>query len=910
MEKEVRVEDKYVKWFSELSIKDVGLVGGKAANLGEMTNAGFPVPPGFVITAEAYSYFLEKTGLKEEIYNILKNLDVENTQELQEASNKIREMIEKENLPEDLAEEIVESYDILSLDKNNLKNVSDGALSILKMTEPAFVAVRSSATAEDSSEASFAGQQDTFLNVKGNDELINAVKKCFSSLFTARSIYYRVKKKFEHENVLIAVVVQKMINSDKSGVIFSRNPVGNPENVVVEAVFGLGEGIVSGRIKPDHYVVSRDLEILGEKIAEKKVAIVRDSSGKNQIVKLTEERSKQKVLTNYEIKRLADLALKLEEHYKKPQDIEFAIDSGEIYIVQTRPITTLGEEKKVEKKVEGKVLVKGTPASPGIGSGIVKIIKEKNDLNKIQEGDILVTEMTNPDMVVAMQKSSAIVTDEGGMTSHAAIVSREMGIPCVVGTKNATEILKEGMKVIVNGYNGEIYEGELKEDIKAEILPIVDTETEIKVMVDLPTFAERAAKTNCRKVGLIRLEGLIAESGKHPFGFYKNNELDKYEELLFSGLSKIAEYFDELWIRTSDIRTDEYRNLEGSPQEIEGNPMLGMHGIRYSLKYKEILKAELRAISRVKKRTGILLPQVISVEEVREVKRIIEELNLDVIPGVMVETPAAVQIIENLCKEGINFISFGTNDLTQYTLAVDRNNEEVQYLYDETHPAVLSQIKKVIEVCKKHGVETSICGQAGSKKEMVEYLVKLGIDSISVNADKAHEISKFVKELEEKNLRGAGLDEKYAIEVEEEPEEEKSLENYEESVKENMEEVKRDKKGRILYKVRCSRCNKETEVPFKPEEGRDVYCKECLKIVREEKRKERKENEENKEKTKEKEAIIEEKEEQNNEMAEENKNIEEIENSEDDNKESEKDIEEKNKREDNMYKNYGELDIF
>jgi len=845
-EVEIKVEDKYIRWFSEIGKENVKEVGGKAANLGEMLKIGMPVPQGFVINAPGYLYFLEKTGLKEKIYEKLKDLNVEDTALLEKKAKEIRDIFVEAEMPSDLKEEILEAYNILSSPKD-LKNISESALSILKMSEPAFVAVRSSATAEDSSIASFAGQQETFLNIKGNDAVIESVKKCFASLFTARSIYYRIKKGFKHEDVLNAVIIQIMINSDKSGVIFSRDPVTKDKNVIIEAVFGLGEGIVSGKIKPDYYVVSIDLEILKKKVANKKIAIVRTSSGEEKEVKLTEEKSREQVLSDYEIKRLADYALRLEQHYKAPQDIEFALESGEIYIVQTRPITTL--EKEVGGKgVEGKEILSGQPASSGIGSGEVKIVSTLEDLSKIKEGDILVTKMTNPDMVVTMQKSSAIITDEGGMTAHAAIVSREMGIPCVVGTEKATQILKDGMIVTVDGFRGKVYEGKtegLKVE-KVEIKPIVETKTKIKVMVDLPSYAERASKTGCKEVGLVRIEGIIAESGKHPLYFLNEGKIHEYEEIIFSGLSKIAKYFDNLWVRTSDIRTDEFRNLEGSPKEIEANPMLGMHGIRAGLKYREILKAELKAISRLGeegKEVGILLPQIISVSEVKKVKEILKEINAENLKlGVMIETPASVEIIEDLCKEGINFISFGTNDLTQYTLAIDRGNADVQSLYDEMHPAVLSQLEKVIRVCKKYGVETSICGQAGSKKEMAEFLVKLGIDSISVNADKAFEISSFVKELEDRGLRGVKLDKISSEEGEDEEQDKKEKNSEEETAeKENGGKVERDKFGRKLYTIRCDKCGKAAKVPFEPEEGREVYCKSCYNEIKKERKEMKKE---------------------------------------------------------------------
>ncbi|MBI2630227.1 phosphoenolpyruvate synthase [Candidatus Pacearchaeota archaeon] len=829
MKKEVKIEEKYIRWFSALSIRDVKFVGGKAANLGEMYNLGLPVPPGFALTAQAYSYFLDASKIKEKIYEIINSIEIENTKELEIAAEKIRKIIENSPLPKDMEEEILEAYESLSIDKSLINNVSSNVLSILKLQEPAFVAVRSSATSEDSSQASFAGQQESFLNVKGRENLIIHIKKCFASLFTARSIYYRVKKNFRHEDVLIAVVVQAMINSNKSGVIFSKNPLGNQEEIIIEAVFGLGEGIVSGKIEPDHYVVSRNLEILSKKTAEKKIALTRDSSGKNETIKLTEERSNSQVLTEYEIKKLADYSIKLETHYNSPQDIEFAIDSGNIYIVQTRPITTLNTEKEAEE-ISGNSLFTGQSASPGIGIGKVKIITTMNDLEKVRKGDILVTEMTNPDMVVAMQKCAAIVTDEGGMTSHAAIVSREMGIPAVVGTKIATKKLKDEQIITVDGFKGIIYEGDVKtlKSEKIEILPIEETKTKIKVIIDLPNFAERAAKTNCKDVGLTRLEGIIAESGKHPFYFIKQSRIKDYEELIYSGIKKIAEHFQELWIRTSDIRSDEYRNLEGSPEKIELNPMLGMHGIRFSLKYPEIIKAEIRAMSRIKGKTiGIMIPQLISISELKELKKIMSGLNAELKLGVMIETPAAVQIISELCNERIKFISFGTNDLTQYTLAIDRGNEDIQYLYNEMHPAILSQLKEVIKICKKHNVETSICGQSASNKEMAEFLVKNGIDSLSVNADKAREISLLVKGLEDKGLKGIELKEN--IEEKRETENKKQEEIIEKQItpeKPAEEENKTDKKQK--YKINCSECKKETEVPFKPDGIRPVYCRECF----------------------------------------------------------------------------------
>jgi pyruvate,water dikinase len=748
--------DDFVKWFSELNKDSGSIAGGKGANLGEIYNLKINVPPGFVVTAQAYDYFIEKAGIKEEIKSMLEGLDYEDTKKLTEVTEKIKKLIIKAEMPKDLQEEILESYE--ALDTDNVKEANKTVLEILKNSEPIFVAVRSSATTEDLADASFSGQQESFLNIKGKVELILTIKKCFASLFTPRATYYRNKKGYKDVKASLAVVVQRMVDSDKSGVIFSRDPTNNTKNIILESVFGLGEGIVSGTITPDSYIVSRELEILNREISDKKVAIVRDSGGGKTLAKLSPEKSKQQVLKEYEIKKLAEISLKLEEHYKKPQDIEWAIEGDEIFIVQTRAITTIGKKTEENTETKGELLLSGLAASPGIASGKVKIINDLAELDKIEVGDILVTKMTNPDMVVSMQKSAAIVTDEGGLTAHAAIVSREMGIPAIVGTRQATTKLKDGQIITVDGTSGKVYAGKTAESKQKEVLPITaKTRTKIKVMVDMPSFAERASKTEIKQVGLTRIEGIIAESGKHPNYFMEKDPKD-YEEVIFKGVSGIADFFEELWVRTSDIRSDEFRNLEGSPKTVEVNPMLGMHGIRYGLKNISILKAELNALKRVSekgKKIGILLPQVISVEEIQKVKEILKEINFSNAKlGVMIETPAAVQIIKEICAEKIDFISFGTNDLTQYMLAIDRGNEQLQDLYNEMHPAVLYQIEFVIRVCKRSKVETSICGQAGSKKEMVKFLVEKGIDSISVNADAAKEISDYVAEIEKQSGEG------------------------------------------------------------------------------------------------------------------------------------------------------------
>ncbi len=779
----------FVKWFSQLNKDSGSVAGGKGANLGEIYNLGVPVPPGFVVTAQAYEHFIGSSGIKKKIHEILEGINYEDTNNLNKATEEIRNLITGAELPKEMGEEIVDSYEALGVDRGSFQKTA--AHDILKTgAEPIFVAVRSSATTEDLADASFAGQQDSYLNIKGQHSLLKHIKNCFASLFTSRATYYRNKKGFKHEDSKIAVVVQKMVDANKSGVMFSKDPSYKNDNIIIEAVWGLGEGIVSGKITPDSYIVSKDIEVGTKRIADKKIVITRNSAGEKTTIKLSTEKSKAQVLTDHEVKKLAGLAKKLEEHYGKPQDIEFAIENEEIFLVQTRPITTLKTRGEKGAEIKGEVVLEGFAASPGVGVGKIKIINSLEDLSKIKKGDVLVTTMTNPDMVVAMQKSAAIVTDEGGMTAHAAIVSREMGIPAVVGTQEATTKLKEGEVITVDGYSGKVYKGKVAESEEKVVEAVgVETKTKIKVIVDLPSFAKRAAKTGIKKVGLTRIEGIIAESGKHP-EFFLNGKIDEYEEIVLNGVKGIAEFFDEMWVRTSDIRSDEYRNLEGAPQEVEANPMLGFHGIRYSLKKPEILKAELKALNKIaegNKKVGILMPQLISVEELKEVKKILKEINADKVEvGVMVETPASVQLIRDLCEEGIKFISFGTNDLTQYMLAVDRGNEEVQYLYDEMHPAILYQLGFVIRVCKRYNVETSICGQAGSKKEMVKYLVEKGIDSISVNADKAKEIAEYVSEVEKQIVAGTDKEPRaYEVKKKEEFSEEKT-----ETKKEIIEDIK------------------------------------------------------------------------------------------------------------------------
>ncbi|RLG59822.1 MAG: phosphoenolpyruvate synthase [Candidatus Hydrothermarchaeota archaeon] len=737
-----------IVWFNDLSKEDVGLAGGKGANLGELVRAGLPVPEGFVVTSKAYKRFLKDSGLWDKISKILENTDVDKTRELQEASKKIRELIINTPMPEDLKAGIREYY----------QRLADGE---------EFVAIRSSATAEDLPGASFAGQQETYLNIKGAESVVEHVQKCWSSLFTPRAIFYREKKGFKHEKVAIAVVVQRMINADKAGVMFTIHPAtGEKDKIVIEAAWGLGEGVVSGSVTPDHYVVDKNTgEIVNKEIALKEIMFVRDKkTGKTVKKEVPESKKNKRVLNEKEIKELANFGKIIEDHYEFPQDIEWAIEGKDIYILQSRPITVLYKEEKEVEKEEGEreILVKGLGASPGIGSGKVKIISSAEELDKIKEGDVLVTVMTNPDMVPAMKRASAIVTDEGGMTCHAAIVSRELGIPCIVGTQNATKVLKDNMEVTVDGTRGIVYKGltkvEKKEEVVVSPTPKIVTATEIKANISIPEIAPRVAHM-ADGVGLLRVEHMILGVGKHPIKFIRDGEEEELINRIAEGVRKVAQAFypKPVWYRTLDAPTDEFRALEGGEDEpIEHNPMLGWRGIRRGLDQPELLKAEFKAIKKLVeegfRNIGVMLPLVQHPEEVRKAKEIAKEVGLiphkDVKFGIMIETPAAALIVEDFIKEGIDFVSFGTNDLTQYTLALDRNNERVAKLYTEKHKAVQKLIKEVILTCRKYGVETSICGQAGSDPEIAEKLVEYGITSISANPDAVEAVREMVARTE------------------------------------------------------------------------------------------------------------------------------------------------------------------
>jgi pyruvate,water dikinase len=729
-----------------VTIRDVG---GKGFNLIKLTNEGFPVPEAFFITAKAYEYFAEENELKDKIFGIIEKIIYDDVNSLNKASEEIKKLIIEAKMPSKIRDEIIDNY-------KKLYGAPPLNLDFIKPMDMPFVAVRSSGIMEDIEKASSAGQYETFLNIKGEENLIKAVQKCWASLYTARVIYYRNKNN-QPQDTSIGVVVQRMVNSEGSGVVFTIDPT-NPKQgankIVIEACWGLGETLVQGRVEPDRYIVDKNTgEILEKIIGNKKIEMIRDPVyGITVQRNVLKDKINAQVLSDLEIVALAAYCKKIEQYYNFPEDIEWAIERGKIYIVQTRAVTTL-EEKKTEA-VKGISILEGYGASPGVASGVVKIIHDANEIWKIEKGDVLVTEMTNPDFVIAMEKSAAIVTNAGGTTCHASIVSRELGIPCIVGTQKATEVLKEGMIITVDATHGKVYSGEIKiEEEKAEEIEI-KTKVQIKVNLAFPETAEKAKHAD--GVGLLRLEHMLTKAGMHPIEYIRQDRQEELTKIIVDSVGKVAKAFypKPVWVRSLDARTDEFRGMKGGENEPkEDNPMLGWHGIRRSLDEPEILKCELKALKQLHEigfdNVVWELPFIINVSELRKAKEIAKEMEAPDNFGIMVEVPACALTIEDFCKEGIIFASFGSNDLTQTTLGLDRNNERLINIFDEMHPAMQFLFKHVIETCKKYKVESSICGELPSnRKDAVEFLIKAGIDSLSVNIDAIEKVREWASEAE------------------------------------------------------------------------------------------------------------------------------------------------------------------
>jgi pyruvate,water dikinase len=801
---------KYIKFFSEISAKDTPLVGGKNANLGEMYNkladAGVPVPNGFAVTAEGYDYFIKFNNLEEKIHNVLKGLDTHNIEDLHKRGEEIRNLIKSGEFPEDLKNEILNAFQKLKEEYG----------------EDLTVAVRSSATAEDLPGASFAGQQETYLNVSEKD-LLEKIKFCFASLFTDRAISYREDKGFDHFKVKLSVGVQKMVRSDvgSSGVMFTIDPDnGCPNVIVINSVFGLGELIVQGKVVPDEFMVFKyadDAEltqnvqnkisaesasssaqsafpIISKKLGEKNKKIVYAEYGGVKEVETTEEERRMFSLTDEEVRLLAKYGYLIEKHYGKAMDIEWAKDGIEnkLYIVQARPETVHSTKQNVwheyRLKTKAEPILKGIAIGSQITVGRVRVIRDVEKINEFQAGEILVTEMTDPDWEPIMKIAKGIITEKGGRTCHAAIISRELGIPAIVGVSGALEKLKTGDEITIDnsqGLEGRIYQGILEyEVIEHKLEEIPQTKTKVYVNIGEPDEALEKWYLPVKGVGLAREEFIIASEIKiHPNALidYPNlsqeikekiDELTKgyedkkqfYIDKLAEGIAKIGVAFwpNEVIVRFSDFKTNEYRNLIGGEiyEPKEENPMIGWRGASryYHPNFRKAFELEVLAIKKVReemklKNVVVMIPFCRTPEEGREVVQIIRSIIQD--PElkiyVMCEIPSNVLLADEFL-EIFDGMSIGSNDLTQLVLGIDRDNEMLTQIGDERNPAVLKMLEEVIKKCKEKNKYIGICGQAPSDfPEIVEFLVKNKIDSISVNLDVFIKTINLVKEFEEKS---------------------------------------------------------------------------------------------------------------------------------------------------------------
>lgn len=773
----------YIIFFDSLKKDDIPLVGGKCANLGELISFGVPVPPGFAITAEAYKLHINRNNLRERINEVLSRMDVSDSDSLESSSREIRSIIESAPLPGELADEIVEAYQKLG--------------SMLKVKDPP-VAVRSSATAEDLPGASFAGQQETYLFVSGKDPLLKYVIKCFSSLFTPRAIAYRKEKGFDDMRVYLSVAVQKMVNSESSGVMFTLDPTtGNRDVVLIEGTWGIGEMIVQGKVSPDEWTVDKKtMKIIERNISKKGMMAIRSPSDSGEgflrEVPVPQDRIEAPCISDDQVLELAKFAVDIEKHYGMGMDIEWALDSEEkkLYIVQARPETvwsmkqeTKPESKKMDQMDSGvKRLLRGVPASPGLVSGKAHVIMDTKHIREFQAGEILVTEMTSPDWAPAMRKALAIITDSGGKTCHAAIVSRELGIPCIVGTKDATKILKTGQVITVDATHGVVYEGDLiGPEEKKPVVPTkaalsvesyYPTATKIYMNLGEPGMIDKYRDLPFDGIGLMRVEFIIADViGEHPLHLIETKQDEVFIDKLATGISKVAREIHPrpLVVRFSDFKTNEYRQLVGGdrfePQE--ANPMIGWRGVsRYvSDIYSPAFRLECKAIKRVRDEWGlknvwVMLPFVRTTWEVESCLQIMKEEGLqrdrDFKVWLMAEIPSIIFMADEFSRLCDGF-SVGSNDLTQLILGVDRDSpilpaQDSRY-FDERDPAVIRAITHLIKVAHSYGVTVSICGQGPSVyPDLTETLVRAGIDSISANPDMVVWTRKVVAGVERKVL--------------------------------------------------------------------------------------------------------------------------------------------------------------
>ena len=731
----------FIRSFEEISKRDVTVVGGKGANLGELTHAGFAVPPGFVITAPAFLDAMEHAGVREEL---LKRFKAVTDADLETTARALQDTVRGVTLPPALRKELRAAY--------------------AKLGPGARVAVRSSATSEDTAGTSFAGMHESFTNVSGDDALLEAVISCWASLYGQRALAYRKTQGLTEEPSL-AVVVQLMIESNRAGVIFTADPsTSSTDKVVVEAVFGQGEAIVSGQVEPDTMIFSKaGPRLLQLRVGNKAFKIIRGADGRDAKLELNADEAARRVVSDTEATELATLALRVEKHYGTPQDIEWAEHGGIFWLVQTRPITTLKKPSENEAP-----LVSGLGASPGIASGRARVLRSVADASKLLDGEVLVAPMTSPDWVPAIRRAAALITDSGGMTCHAAIVSRELHIPCVVGARTATQVLRDGEELTVDGSHGQVHEGLAKPAQVTAAAPSVTlsapvpTATRLYLNLAIPEQAETAAALSSDGVGLLRAEFMLlsALNGRHP----KEVPTAEVVDQLSTALLRITRAFSgrPVVYRTYDFRTNEFRGLQGGAKHEpeEENPMIGYRGCFRYVKDPSLFDAELQALARVREETPnlhVMLPFVRTKWELEACLERIHRSPLGKQRGlhtwVMAEVPSVAYWLPEYAKLGIDGVSIGSNDLTQLMLGVDRDSTVCAELFDESDPAVMDAIARIISACHAHGLTSSLCGQAPSNSPaFAEALVRLGITSISVNADALEKTRTAIARAEQKLL--------------------------------------------------------------------------------------------------------------------------------------------------------------
>jgi len=746
-----------IAWFEELRKSDTEIAGGKGANLGELTSGGFPVPEGFVVTAEAYLAAMDAAGVRAALKDASSSVDADDAALVAETCEHLRETVRGAPVPDFVRDEVLAAYH--------------------RLGEEMLVAVRSSATAEDAEGVSFAGMNQTFTNVHGDQQLIERVRDCWASMFGERVIAYRATQGVTDEPA-IAVVVQRMLRPVASGVMFSADPsTGDRDRMVIEAAFGQGEVVVGGRVEPDTYVVSKQGPTLRDvRVGVKSHKIVAAPDGDVE-VPLTAAEGSVRVLDDSQILALARLGLRVEEHYGEPQDMEFVVEGdGRLWLVQSRPITTLGSPPPVGKVTgaEAMALVSGLAAAPGIVAGRVRVLASPDQGAQLQAGEVLVAPMTNPDWVPTIRRAAALVTDGGGMTCHAAIVSRELGVPCVVGTRQATTVLRTGELVTVDGARGKVFEGDhtavvssvSASPVAAGVASPPVTATLVYVNLAMASHAEQVAAQPVDGVGLLRAEFMITEAlnGVHPRKLLAEGRQGEFADAMASSLLQITRAFAPRPViyRTIDFRTNEFRGLEGGDafEAAEDNPMIGYRGCYRYVREPDLFELELQILARVREETPnlhLMIPFVRTRWELEACLEMIDASPLGRQRGlhrwVMAEVPSVVYRIPEYAALGIDGVSIGSNDLTQLMLGVDRDSEICSELFDESDAAVLDAIRQIITQSRQAGITCSLCGQAPSNRpEFAEHLVRFGITSVSVNPDAADRTRQAIARAEQRLL--------------------------------------------------------------------------------------------------------------------------------------------------------------